>query len=124
MTPFPPLRIPIYCLHGVSQQTVHLSGEADENDSAIEGDFRAHEVGPCGLCAQQGACHGIARICGRHSVARGRIVGAMCRHVAERRGVGTRQDTGLMAQAALDAGAGTWNIEMSQRHARDARPLA
>lgn len=31
----------------------------------------------------------------------------------ERKGIGTGQDTGLMIQAALDAGAGTWNIEMS-----------
>lgn len=31
----------------------------------------------------------------------------------ERRGIGTGQDTGLMFQAALDMGAGTWNVEMS-----------
>lgn len=31
----------------------------------------------------------------------------------ERRGIGTGQDTGLMIQAALNHGAGTWNIEMS-----------
>ena len=35
------------------------------------------------------------------------------RWAGERRGIGTGQDTGLMVQAALDAGAGTWNIEMS-----------
>lgn len=35
------------------------------------------------------------------------------RWAGERRGIGTGQDTGLMIQAALDAGAGTWNIEMS-----------
>ena len=80
-------RIPIYYLHGVSQQAAHLIGEADKDDSAIEGNFRAHEVGPCGLCAQQGACHGVARICGRHGMARGSIGGAMRRHAAERRGV-------------------------------------
>lgn len=31
----------------------------------------------------------------------------------ERRGIGTGQDTGLMIKAALEHGAGTWNIEMS-----------
>ncbi len=31
----------------------------------------------------------------------------------ERRGIGTGQDTGLMVKAALEHGAGTWNIEMS-----------
>ena len=87
LAPFPPLRIPIYYLHEVSQWIMCLSGEADENDSAIEGDFRTHEVGPCRLCAQQGACHGIARICGGHSMARGSIGGAMRRHAAERRDV-------------------------------------
>lgn len=35
------------------------------------------------------------------------------RWAGERKGIGTGQDTGLMIQAALDAGAGTWNIEMS-----------
>jgi len=35
------------------------------------------------------------------------------RWAGERRGIGTDQDTGLMIQAALNAGAGTWNIEMS-----------
>ena len=87
LTPFLPLRIPIYYLHGVSQQAAHLSGEADEDDSAIEGDFRTHEVGPCGLCAQQGARHGVARVCSGRSMARGSIGGAMRLHAAERRGV-------------------------------------
>ena len=31
----------------------------------------------------------------------------------ERKGIGTGQDTGLMIKAALEHGAGTWNIEMS-----------
>ncbi len=31
----------------------------------------------------------------------------------DRRGIGTGQDTGLMFQAALNAGAGTWNVGMS-----------
>ena len=87
LAPFPPLRIPIYYLHGVSQQAAHLSGEADGNDSAIEGNIRAHEVGPCGLCAQQGACHGVARVCSGRSMARGSVGGVMRRHAAERRGV-------------------------------------
>ena len=75
-----------------------LNGEADENDSAIEGDFRAHEVGPCGLRAQQGACHGIARICGRHSMVRGSIVGAMRLHAAERRDVRAHRSAVTMSQ--------------------------
>ena len=87
LAPFLPLRIPIYYPHGALQQAAHLSGEADGNDSAIEGNIRAHEVGPCGLCAQQGACHGVARICGRRSMARGSIGGAMRLHAAERCGV-------------------------------------
>ena len=87
LAPFLPLRIPIYYLHGVSQQAAYLSGEADKDDSAIEGNIRAHEVGPCRLCTQQSACHGIARICGRYSMARGSIGGAMRRHAAERRDV-------------------------------------
>ena len=86
LTPFLSLRIPIYYLHGVSQQAAHLSGEADKDDSAIEGNIRAHEVGPCGLCAQQGAYHGVARVCSGRSMACGSIVGAMRRHAAERRG--------------------------------------
>ena len=87
-------RIPIHYLHGVSQQAAYLSGEADGSDSAIEGDFRTHEVGPCRLCAQQGACHGITCICGRHSMAHGSIGGAMRRHAAAN-GTGPHGHPGL-----------------------------
>ena len=75
---------------------MRLSGEADEDDSAIEGDFRAHEVGPCRLCAQQGACHGIARVCSGRSMARGSIGGAMRRHAAAN-GTGPHGHQGLVS---------------------------